>query len=367
MKRIIVLLSIVVYLIFANAYVNAATFEDNAGKDEIPYGEFGIGFKPYQYKSFNMMTEEEAAVANVPTGYSGYVLELTGGSGGVGIALDIKNIRVNDIENITFRIYCPEGTKSNGVRLTNTASNTWIMLASPGNTDKWVEVVLDDKEKINELDNGNGYCKDTNFCIRYEGDNKTVYIDSITVNLKAPDTVPPVIKYTGENKIITSAERRFTLDLTVYDEYEERNITPEFIWSDGAIDSKGYLVEGTHTCTIRAKDFADNCSEITLIVEVKPKDIEAPIINFVSEEICVPVGTRPRLSITATDNIDKVGTELSWSDGALDARGRLCEGEHTLTITTKDDTGNESMLIVKIHVSNESIVKGNLIEETLNS
>ena len=80
------------------------------------------------------MTVDEAKAAGVPEGYSGYVLKLTAASGGAGIGLDLSRYRVKDIEKITFRVYCPASTKSDGVRLTNYSTNTWLMLANPGAT-----------------------------------------------------------------------------------------------------------------------------------------------------------------------------------------------------------------------------------------
>jgi len=41
---------------------------------------------------------------------------------------------------------------------------------------------------------------------------------------------------------------------------------------------------------------------------------------------------------------------LTWSEGALDNRGRLTEGEHILTITATDTTGNTTQKTVKVVV-----------------
>lgn len=370
-KRIILSMILVVALLFTVTPINAATFDDGVGKDEIPYGEFGDGFTPYKYIGFDMMTETEAAEANVPAGYEGYVLKLTGAASGVGVALDLKDIRVADIETITFRIYCPDGTKSNGVRLTNTDKDTWIMLAAPGATKQWVEVVLGNGQNFNTsdksfkvFDDGTGYCKDTNFCIRYDGLSQgVVYIDAITVKLRDPDTTPPVITYNGATEINTTEGREFIIDLKAHDAYYDVDIVPEYIWSDGALDADGKLAKGNHTCTVKATDEAGNSSEIKLTVNVEERDDIAPVISWTPTDVYAMVGALPLFEITADDNRDEIVPVLVWSDGALDSRGRLLEGEHTLIVTATDFTGNETVHTIKIHVGAERPTVGELVQE----
>lgn len=354
-KKIILLLAMILILTSAIITVYAATFEDEVGKDEIPYGKFGENNTIYKYKSFNMMTEDEAKAAGVPEGYSGYVLKIEGVSNGGGIGLDLSQYRVKDIEKITFRVWCPAGTKDNGVRLTNDTSNTWIMLADPGATEQWVDVVLDEDSNFNTsdksfdvFDDGTGYCKTVNFCIRYDGASSVIYIDSITVELKAPDTTPPVITYDGDTVLNATAGKAFSIDATAYDERDEKNIEPEYIFSEGAVDENGFLLEGEHTCTVRFTDYAGNYSEINLTLNVAPKDMTPPTLSWSPEKIFANVGMRPMLEVTATDDRDgEVDVIMTWSEGALDSRGRLVEGNHTLTITASDETGN----VVKSEIS----------------
>ena len=361
MNRAFLTFVLIIALLITAIPVNAASFEDGVGKDEIPYGEFSEeGFTPYKYTSFNMMTEDEAVAAGVPEGYEGYVLGLTGGSSGVGVALDLHEFRIKDVISITFRVYCPAGTKNNGVRLTNTSTDTWLMLADPGATEEWVEVVYTD---INKLDDGNGFCKYTTFVIRYDGAGGAVYIDAIDVKLRDPDTVPPVITYNGESEINTSEGKKFVPDLTAYDAYYGINITPEYIWSDGAVDADGNLLKGTHTCVVRATDDAGNSSEITLTVNVEERDKEAPVLNWTPDDVSAMAGALPILDITATDNRDSVTPVIVWSEGALDGRGKLTEGEHTLTITATDLTGNSVEHVVNFHVSKNRPTPQNLVEE----
>lgn len=361
--RIVLSLTLIIALLLAVTPVNAATFEEGVGKDEIPYGDFDSdkGASPYRYTGFDMMTEAEADAAGVPKGYEGYVLKLTGGSGGMGIALDFRNVRVQDVERITFRVYCPDGTKSNGVRLTDTEADHWIMLADPGATEQWVDVVLED---VSKLDDGNGYCKYTTLCFRYEGLTSAVaYIDAITVKLRDPDTTPPVIIYNGATEINTTEGREFVIDLKAHDDYSDVDITPEYIWSDGALDADRKLIKGKHTCTVKATDEAGNSSEIKLTVNVEERDDIAPVISWTPTDVYAMAGALPLLDIIATDNKDSIDPQEVWSDGALDTRGRLAAGEHTLTITATDLTGNETTHTVKFHVSKDRPSVGTLVEE----
>lgn len=358
MKRIVVATIIVLSLLLSSVSIYAASFEDGVGKDEIPYGEEIEGVTCLHAPTFNMMTSEEAAAAGVPEGYSGYVLALTNVAG-TGITLDLseQKIVVNAIESITFRVYCTPNVKE--VRITDDAGNSWISRVVPSAKEKWIDVTITkDGDNISKSEgmacfaDENGYFKPVNFGFRFtDSESTTVYIDSITFNMKEADTVAPVITYNGESTISTTEGKTLELDLTAWDEYEERAIAPEYIWSDGALDENGLLVAGEHTCTVRATDAAGNHSEISLTVTVGKKDIAAPEIDWTAESISALVGARCLLNISATDDSDgEVEAELTWSEGALDNRGRLTEGEHTLTITATDATGNTTQKIVKVVV-----------------
>jgi hypothetical protein len=362
MKRVFLALVLCAALFFSSFPIYAATFDEGVGKEEIPYGNYGDSYRPYKYSEFDMMTSDEAAVAGVPEGYSGYVLKLVGNQSGLCIGLDLNEYRVKDIESITFRVWCPAGTKNNGVRLTDTKDNEWIMLADPGKTESWVEVTLSGSS-LSKLDGGNGYCKDTNFCVRYDASSGVAYIDEIKVNLKAPDTIPPVITYNGETSVETTEGKKLLLDLNAYDEYDDEDIIPEYIWSDGAIDEEGLLKKGIHTCTVRATDISGNSSEITIQVTVNEKDVNPPTLSYLPDTVYTPVGAKPVLKVTATDDRDEVDAVLVWSNGALDVRGRLLEGEHTLVVSAEDMTGNKIEKIIKFFVGNTASI-GEIIEDT---
>ena len=355
---LVIVLSISAFTVYATdkAYY---TFEDGMGKDEIPYGEFGASNTAYRYSSFKMMNEEQAKAAGVPEGYSGWVLAIGQNSSGMGIGLDLSHIKVKDIEKITFRVWAPETTKSDGVRLTDKSNSSWIMLADPVKTGEWVEVVLDESSNFNTgsksfdvFDDGNGYCKTVNFCFRFTGSNEVGYIDSITVELKAPDTVAPVISYDGPVTVETTAGRALQINITAHDEYYDMDIEPEYIFSEGAVDKNGLLLEGEHSCTVRFTDPAGNSSEMKFALKVASKDTVAPELSKLPAKIYATAGTRPLLTFTATDDRDgNLTPTATWSDGAFDSRGRLVAGSHTLTVSASDSTGNKTEKVIPVIVS----------------
>ena len=359
-KKIIISFVLAIILAFTSVAVYAAPFDSGVGKDEIPYGEFGDKNTAYRYKTFDMMTEEEARAAGVPEGFSGHVLKIVGEGSGVGIGLDLSEYRVKDIEKITFRVWCPKGTKSNGVRLTNTSNSSWMMLADPGKVEQWVDVVLDEtsnfetsEKSFDAFDRGDGFCKTVNFCIRYDGGDGIAYIDSITVELKAPDTVAPVITYNGGNVIETTAGRELQINATAHDEYYGMDIEPEYIFSEGAVDKDGLLLEGEHSCTVRFTDPAGNFSELKLSLKVAPKDTTAPTLSWAPEKLYATEGMMPIIDVTAIDDRDgEVEVVLTWSEGAI-YRGKLCVGNHTLTVTAVDETGNKTEKVIPVTVTSE--------------
>lgn len=341
------------------------TFEEGMGKEEIPYGAKASLGMSYGYSNFMMMDETQAVAAGVPEGYSGWVLALGSNGGNISIGLDLTNVATRDIEKVSFRVWCPTGTKQHategGVRLSGKTASTWNMLASPSAIGEWIDIVLE-KDSYATFDfDGDGYCDPMNFVFR--GATSTAYIDSITVKLRDPDTVPPVITYNGETVIDTREGRDFVLDISAHDDYYDVDVELEYIWSEGALDNEGKPVQGTHTCTVRATDEAGNSSEIVLTVNVGERDTEAPSINWMPEEIYAMAGMLPDFDIIVADNIDTLDATLTWSEGALDVRGRLTAGEHTLTISAVDLTGNKTEHAIAVHVLATRPVVGELIQD----
>ena len=362
-KRIVISIFLIFVLLLSAFAVHAEnannepeyyTFEDGVGKDEIPYGETASVGTSYGYSNFRMMNEAQARAAGVPEGYSGYVLALDPkGSSSIGIGIDLTDINVKDIESISFRIWCPVGTKQDGkdggVRLSGNGPTSWNMLVSPSAIGEWIDIVFE-KDDFSSFDyDGDGYCNPTNFCLRHAAG--TAYIDHITVNLKAPDTTAPVISYEGETVIKTTAGKAFYIDASALDD-RDGYVEPEYIFSDGAIDENGLLLEGEHTCTVRFTDAAGNSSEIVIDLTVDPRDVTAPVLDWAPDKIFAEAGMMPRLTLTATDDRDgEIKAESSWSNGAI-IWGRLVVGEHTLTVTATDSSGNKTEKTITVVVIN---------------
>lgn len=347
-------------------------FDDGMGKEEIPYGERATGGDWVGYQNFRMMNEEQAKYALVPEGYSGWVLALDSVSGGsISIGLDFTHIKVADIESITIRVWCPQKTANNGVRITNSSANSWIMLGEHGGVEQWTEIVLAENQNFNTsvknftvFDDGNGYCKAVNLWFRYAVG--TAYIDHISIKLRDPDVEPPVITYNGETVIETREGRDFVIDASAHDDYYDVDIPLEYIWSEGALDQDGKLVKGTHTCTIRATDEAGNYSERSLTVNVGERDVEAPTFDWIPEELdfFAMEGMLPLIEVNAADNFDEVGVVFTWSEGALDASGRLTAGEHTLTVSATDLSGNRSEFVITFTVISTRPNVGDVVQDS---
>ena len=68
--------------------------------------------------------------------------------------------------------------------------------------------------------------------------------------------------------------------------------------------------------------------------------------------------------ITVRDNVDDIDAVLTWSEGAIDASGRLCAGEHTLTVTATDLSGNKTEDVIILHVIETRPTVGEVIQDT---
>ena len=364
-RRIFVSLVLCFAILIASVSVFALDGENEADVIEIPYSTEKVsGVTVYGYGSLNYMTEAEAEAAGVPEGYTGDVLLIVGasaGSMGVTLISPETEMKVNDIESITFRIWCPEGTKE--FRITDNAGKDWIVRVKPEKTEDWIEVtVTNDGQNIysgksfNNFADANGYFKAVNMGVRFNDGvnalNKSFYIDSVTFKMREADTKAPVITYNGETEINTTAGKAFIIDATAYDEYDKANITPEYIYSEGAVDENGLLLEGKHTCTVRFTDAAGNSSEIVIGLTIDPRDVTAPVLDWAPDKIFAEAGMMPRLTLTATDDRDgEIEAVASWSNGAI-IWGRLVVGEHTLTVTATDSSGNKTEKTITVVVIN---------------
>lgn len=336
--------------------------------DSVPYTNYISGVSIYDAQvrdlDFNAATAE-----GVPTGFKGNVLEVKGTSARFGMTFDPTEygIPIGLIERVTFRFYFREST--NAIRFSNHGATDWTVLAA-ANANAWMEYSIQNDGKgfsnghtFANLADANGKLGVFGIGTKYESEkNYTFYIDSVTIKLKENDNVAPVISYNGKTDILTSSGKVFAPGISAFDEQEGRDIALKYEWSDKALDNDGKMVEGEYTCTVSATDYYGNTSSLTLNVTVGPKDVNAPVIQFTAKEIHVAVGTYDRMVVKCVDDYDDIDVDVKWSNGAVDFGGRLKKGTHTLTMTATDLSGNSTVMVVTVYVTEADEVVGKLIE-----
>ncbi len=317
-------------------------------------------------------TAEEAAEADVPTGYNGQVLEVQPWSASCGVLLDFseQNIPIAMIESLEFRIYIPENAANTGSRpqariaYPFKVNQSWIY--QPGSTPtpqgEWTTVTVAKTSNFSALADADGELYKFEFSVRSDA-KIPFYIDEIKVNIKADDGLAPEIRYDGEDTIYTNEGATLDLTVTAYDVGEAREVGVTYTWDTSPFGSDGKLVRGTYVLTMRAQDYYKNESTRTVTLVVREADREAPVIELTVTEMYATVGTIPVLSVTATDNSGSVEVTTAWSKGALDKRGALTSGTHTWTITASDPSGNVTIKTVTVYVTTEENLGDNVVDE----
>lgn len=90
-----------------------------------------------------------------------------------------------------------------------------------------------------------------------------------------------------------------------------------------------------------------------LALSLSEADDTPPVLNVPRTSYTAEAGSIPAPDVTATDDSGYVQLDYAWSAGALDERGRLTEGEHTLTVTASDLFGNQAQATVVYIVAAE--------------
>jgi len=326
----------------------------------------------YGATEVNTYTAEEAAAAGIPTGYENEVLEIIrpNDQGSCGILLEFFNakIPVTLLENLQFRVYLESNVANTGkypeVRIPDpTRPNEWIH--QPGvatATDIWTTVTIPYHEDNFAKISKDGMLDKFELAFRSNAFIK-IYVDSITYTLKANDGVAPAIT-SGEAYAVELGEA-LTLGATAYDAQEKRNVAVSYAWDDGVeLNANGTpTAVGTYNLTLTAKDFYGNLATKIVKVSIIEADNEVPVINVNFDTVKTTVGTKPMLDVTATDNSGSVTLSKTWSQGALDMRGRLVEGTHTWTIQAEDPFGNVAKKVITFIVTEEEPQYGYVTNE----
>lgn len=262
-------------------------------------GEKIAGVNVYDGSAVAVMTAEEAASQNVPAGYTGSVIKMTASEQTaekhqMDIVLDFSSQKLtrSKIEGISFRVYVCSTPKDNKkhpeVRIPKPGGN-WILRHNVTATkDQWITITLTDSE-IDELCGINGGTLGKFALALRSEDATTMYIDEVTVTQKpTSDDVPPIITVKADN--IKATDGAYPMEgYTVTDNSGSANVSLE--WSNGALDGKGRLTAGTHTCVITATDNSGNETKKTVTYTVaKETEVALYKITFrsgVSDDIIV--------------------------------------------------------------------------------
>lgn len=262
-------------------------------------GEKITGVNVYDGSAVAVMTAEEAASQNVPAGYTGSVIKMTASEQTAAkyqmdIVLDFSSQKLtrSKIEGISFRVYVCSTPKDNKkhpeVRIPKPDGN-WVLRRNVTATkDQWITITLTDSEIDDLCGINGGTLGKFALALRSEAAT-TMYIDEVTVTKKpTSDDVPPTITVKADN--IKATDGAYPMeDYTVTDNSGSANVSLE--WSNGALDGKGRLTAGTHTCVITATDDSDNETKKTVTYTVaKENEVALYKITFrsgVADDIIV--------------------------------------------------------------------------------
>jgi hypothetical protein len=120
---------------------------------------------------------------------------------------------------------------------------------------------------------------------------------------------------------------------------------------DSLADENGNLGIFGIATKYEAKDYVFYIDSIT--IKLKDDDSAAPIINYSGKtDILTSAGKVFAPGITAFDELEEreVALVYDWSEGAIDADGKMLEGEHTCRVSATDYYGNTSYLDLNVTV-----------------
>lgn len=328
----------------------------------------------YGAESYTLYTEEEAAAAGVPNGFEGNVIKVNplASSLNCGVLLDFSSaeIPIALVQELSFRVYISQNEANTGIypqiRIPRPyeVGTAWVY-QDPNNatpTGEWTTVTVNNKASMQYLKNEAGNLGKFELCVRTSG-AVDYYIDEFSYTLAENDGVAPVISGVSDSVKLYYGE---TLNLTptAQDEQENRRIDVQQTWSEGAWEEDGKLALGEHTLTLTATDYYGNKAEKQVQVEVRvfETDTTPPVIQ-VPDVIYAETGCVFLFNMSVTDNEEVANSSFAWSDGALDSKGGLAEGTHTLTITAEDTSGNKTEKTVTVIVTDEGVGPGEIIDE----
>lgn len=267
---IISLSSVFIALSLKNRAFASGTFGDGTFTYS---GENISGLNVYNGCNLEVLTEEEAAAAGVPAGYSGSIIKASGKSGGTfDISFDFtkSNVARKRITEVSFRVYLTSTSSDNAsypeFRIPEPHNgDKWFLRNAFGTskTEQWTTITLSESE-IDKLC-VNGYLKDFVVGIRTNGAT-VMYLDEVTVNFIAEDKTPPVIYSPFD--VYRAVAGAYPENIAIVTD-DSGTCEVKYEWSQSSLDMSGRLLPGIHTCKITAIDTWDNVSTrtVTFIVE----------------------------------------------------------------------------------------------------
>ncbi len=331
----------------------------------------------YGSSSVIRYSEEEAVQKGIPEGFTNEVLEVVGinNAASKGVFLDFSSYAISQkyIESIVFRVYVgADDNPSDGypeLRIpTPYAVNSWTMRYKMNDlTDQWVNVELKPTERMAECVEfaticTDGYLDKFELAVRHNKAGSVFYIDSIAINYLENNA--PVITYNGEDHVTVAQGQALNFDVSAHDDFDG-DVEIEYVWGDPSkLDENGNPLPGEHTLTFTATDSLGKSSTLTISVTVIEPDLNAPEFSVPTDKIYVRTGTTPLINVSATDDVDgDVEVVQTWSEGALDEKGRLTEGVHVLTLTATDSSNNSTVKAITFYVSENGNYFDNVVDE----
>ena len=325
----------------------------------------------YASSAVNVYTAAEAAEEGIPAGYENEVLEVVSSGSSCGVVLDFsaEQVPLGLIDGLQFRVYVGLSDKNTNTNYPQlripdpNGSGDWVYQKNVAiTTGEWTTFTMPSASSFALL------CEDgklNKFVLNMRSQGTVdFYIDSISYVLKANDGVAPVITHEGGDTISVALGKALTLSASAVDA-QDGEVAVEYIWDEGvALNEKGTpALPGTYNLTLKAVDYYGNVATKKLTAEVIEGDTSNPEIAVSVSEVKTTVGAKPMLSVTATDNSGNVTLTKTWSEGALDKRGRLTAGEHTWTLTASDLFGNTTTKTVRFIVTAEEPAYSYVVNE----
>ncbi len=364
-------------------YIDSVTINTNSVDDFTHNDQFSFTL----LDGASYVFPHDAAYASIPTGGSGTILRMTGTTNDkYSIDYTASEIPLALVNSIDFRIYAqasasgtypefrlqnPDYSSRNldlwpfinnggagGYSLVD-GLNAWRTLSVNSNTitgaHGWSNFAgLDDPTIL-------GYFQ---VLFRTNTSSDSLYIDSITLDLKANDNVGPVITC-PYNSMTVPASSLIDLKATAFDAQDNRNVAITYDWDGMTFDANNKVTsQGTFNVVLTAKDYYGNTTTKTVQITVGAEDHDAPVINIPYSSITLPTGALFEFDVShyITDAYDFT-YEVVYSNGTMDELHHLLVGTHTMTITATDSSGNSANKVVVINVVDDYSPEGTVIDE----